>query len=63
MLSVTADVVGTVQVCKLLRHIAGTETLVIWADHVEHMFKCLANGVSHTRESLSSIYWTAVLTL
>ena len=36
----------TVQVCKLLRHVAGSETLVIWADHVEHMFRCLATGVS-----------------
>jgi len=38
------------KVCKLLRHVAGSETLVIWADHVEHMFSCLAAGVSRASD-------------
>lgn len=28
------------QVCKLLKHISGTESLIIWSEHIESIFKC-----------------------
>lgn len=36
------------QVCKLLKHISGTESLIIWSEHIESIFKCQTAEVTKT---------------